>query len=128
MNNNKSSWTPERLAKLKELWKSGLSISKIGLELGVSRNAVAGKAHRLGLSKRQPPINNPNKYIDFEKLNIGPKPLRLTLRDLEWSRNSCLWPSGDPKFEDFNFCGKKVVHGRPYCIEHCDIAYNNSKE
>ena len=47
-------WTEERVKKLTLLWKSGNSASKIALELGegVSRNAVIGKIHRLGLSER----------------------------------------------------------------------------
>ncbi|MDC0493898.1 global cell cycle regulator GcrA-like protein, partial [Alphaproteobacteria bacterium] len=48
-------WTDERLEKLKELWTQGLSISQIGEALGVSRNAIAGKAHRMGLPKRPSP-------------------------------------------------------------------------
>ena len=47
-------WTEERVKKLTLLWKSGNSASKIAAELGegVSRNAVIGKIHRLGLSER----------------------------------------------------------------------------
>ena len=47
-------WTDERVKKLTLLWKSGNSASKIANELGegVSRNAVIGKIHRLGLSER----------------------------------------------------------------------------
>ena len=46
-------WTEERVEKLKELWAEGLTASKIAQELGdVSRNAVIGKVHRLGLSNR----------------------------------------------------------------------------
>ena len=47
-------WTEERVKKLTLLWKSGNSASKIAVELGegVSRNAVIGKIHRLGLSER----------------------------------------------------------------------------
>ena len=47
-------WTDERVKKLTLLWKSGHSASKIAIELGegVSRNAVIGKIHRLGLSER----------------------------------------------------------------------------
>ena len=56
MNKSQSGWTEDRLSKLRELWDLKLSITKIGEQLGVSRNAVAGKAHRLGLEKRQSPI------------------------------------------------------------------------
>ena len=53
---NNSVWDEKQLDKLKKLWDEGLHITKIGLELGVSRNAIAGKAHRLGLPKRNSPI------------------------------------------------------------------------
>ena len=43
-------WTDERIDLLKNLWEKGLTASQIAEELGeVSRNAVIGKAHRLGL-------------------------------------------------------------------------------
>jgi GcrA cell cycle regulator len=46
-------WTDERVEQLKKLWEGGLSASQIAAELGnVTRNAVIGKVHRLGLSGR----------------------------------------------------------------------------
>ena len=51
-------WTDERVAKLTKLWGDGLSASQIAAELGeVTRNAVIGKVHRLGLSGRTKPKN-----------------------------------------------------------------------
>ena len=132
MNKAQSGWTEDRLAKLRELWDKKLSITKIGEELGVSRNAVAGKAHRLGLEKRQSPIKPSIKpktqTNEWDENSRGPKPLRLVLRSLEWSRNKCLWPYGDPKNLDFKFCGEPVLSGKPYCLKHCELAYNNSKD
>ncbi|HUG60928.1 MAG TPA: GcrA family cell cycle regulator, partial [Methylomirabilota bacterium] len=50
------SWTDERVERLKSLWLEGLSASQIAAELGgVTRNAVIGKVHRLGLSGRTRP-------------------------------------------------------------------------
>lgn len=47
------SWTDERVELLKKLWAEGLSASQIASKLGnVTRNAVIGKVHRLGLSGR----------------------------------------------------------------------------
>ena len=47
------SWTDERVEQLKKLWSEGLSASQIAAELGgITRNAVIGKVHRLGLSGR----------------------------------------------------------------------------
>ena len=55
------SWTDERIDRLKELWSKGMTASQIADELGgVSRNAVIGKAHRLGLQSRPSPVK-PNE-------------------------------------------------------------------
>jgi len=51
------SWTDERIDKLREMWERGMTASQIADELGgVSRNAVIGKAHRLGLQARPSPV------------------------------------------------------------------------
>lgn len=51
------SWTDERIDRLKSMWEKGLTASQIADELGgVSRNAVIGKAHRLGLKSRPSPV------------------------------------------------------------------------
>lgn len=120
-------WTEDRLKELKKHWNSGLSISQIGRKLGVTRNAVAGKAHRLKLPKRQSPIlkepraqAKPTKKRDL--------PLRMVLRDIKWSRSKCVWPSADPQTVEFNFCGEPIVPGKPYCAEHCAIAYTNLRD
>ena len=55
------SWTDERIERLKGLWMQGMTASQIAEELGaVSRNAVIGKAHRLGLQSRPSPVK-PNE-------------------------------------------------------------------
>jgi GcrA cell cycle regulator len=55
------SWTDERIDRLKEMWSRGMTASHIAEELGgVSRNAVIGKAHRLGLQSRPSPVK-PNE-------------------------------------------------------------------
>lgn len=55
------SWTDERIDRLKNLWSNGMTASQIADELGgVSRNAVIGKAHRLGLQSRPSPVK-PNE-------------------------------------------------------------------
>ena len=123
-------WTDERLEELKKLWAQGLSISQIGEALGVSRNAIAGKAHRMGLPKRPSPISKSKA----EKPKVEPVveeqdlPLRLELRQLVWSRSKCCWPTGDPKKNGFVFCGDTVVPGKPYCLPHCKEAYTTSRD
>ncbi|NML94769.1 GcrA family cell cycle regulator [Novosphingobium olei] len=58
------SWTDERIEKLTKMWEGGATASQIADELGgVSRNAVIGKAHRLGLKARPSPVK-PNDKAD----------------------------------------------------------------
>ncbi|UUL84325.1 GcrA family cell cycle regulator [Sphingomonas qomolangmaensis] len=53
------SWTEERISTLTKMWESGSTASQIAEELGgISRNAVIGKAHRLGLKPRPSPVKN----------------------------------------------------------------------
>ena len=71
------SWTDERIDKLKSLWGQGLTASQIADELGgVSRNAVIGKAHRLGLEQRPSPVK-PGEEKEVKKpapVAAAPKP------------------------------------------------------
>ena len=123
-------WTDDRLEKLRKFWADGLSISQIGEALGVSRNAVAGKVHRMELPKRPSPINK-SKVIKPTSIEVSidqELPLRLELRQLVWSRSKCCWPSGDPKKNGFKFCSETVVPGKPYCLIHCKEAYTNSRD
>ena len=51
------SWTDERIDQLRQMWEAGMTASQIADALtGVSRNAVIGKAHRLGLQSRPSPV------------------------------------------------------------------------
>ena len=60
-------WTDERIATLTKMWESGATASQIADELGgVSRNAVIGKAHRLGLKSRPSPVK-PNDEKETKK-------------------------------------------------------------
>ncbi len=103
-------WTEERVAKLKELWSAGHSASEIANLLGgVTRNAVIGKSHRLGLSGRPSPIKrNPRRPAIVTSVAQRP----------------CQWPFGDPGEPDFHFCGSEAAPSRPYCPEHVARAYH----
>ena len=71
------SWTEERIERLKKMWHDGATASQIADELGgVSRNAVIGKAHRLGLEQRPSPVK-PGEEQEVKKAApaaAGPKP------------------------------------------------------
>ncbi len=112
-----STWSDDgRVAKLKELWSQGKTASEIALVLGVSRNAVIGKVHRLKLSGRPSPI----RHRPIESL---PLPPTGTATILALGDRSCKWPVGDPLAADFHFCGKHAAPGVPYCVEHAQQAY-----
>jgi len=147
-------WTEEMVENLKKMWMHGLSTSEIAKKLGVSKNAIVGKVHRLNLSCRPSPIKKKDEIqkpvikkavkhvakpeknaVQEEKLQIekikenssleqkqkmsGDTLIRLT--DLD--SHTCRWPLGDPRDENFHFCGKKVRTGQTYCDEHAAIAY-----
>jgi GcrA cell cycle regulator len=104
-------WTPERIEALTRLWEEGVTTAEIGRRIGVTKNAVIGKVHRIGLTPRvitqkPPPRRN---VFDF----TGP---------------ACMWPIGHPGEEDFHFCGEHPVAGKPYCGRHVEVAYIKPKE
>jgi len=67
------SWTDERIERLKELWIKGMTASQIADELGgVSRNAVIGKAHRLGLQARPSPVKPNEALPTSSSLEVAP--------------------------------------------------------
>ena len=143
-------WTDERVEMLRKLWSEGLSASQIAAHLGgVSRNAVIGKVHRLGLPGRKPkdatlarrgqraPVDRVPKarrrsmfWQSLEGVAKLPLPLAdvpidptkvKTLQDLE--ANDCRWPLGDPQAPTFGFCGCPKLPGLPYCEPHARRAY-----
>lgn len=68
------SWTDERIERLKSMWASGSTASQIADELGgVSRNAVIGKAHRLGLESRPSPVKPGEEKEKKAKAAPAPK-------------------------------------------------------
>lgn len=73
------SWTDERIGTLKKMWKEGKSAADIAKTLGkgVTRNAVIGKAHRMGLSGRPSPIKKPVATAPKKEKELAPKKTAL---------------------------------------------------
>ena len=135
-------WTDEQVEELKRLWDKGLTTGEIGKALGVSKNAVVGKAHRLGLNSRPSPIRRGDEDAGNTtapaaekkktvKAAAAPKDTKKEVKKLftvnDLTSTSCRWPIGDPKDEDFHFCGKETLPDKPYCAEHAAIAYVSAK-
>ena len=141
-------WTDERVETLKKLWLDGLSASQIAKQLGgVTRNAVIGKVHRLGLSGRatpsqpqrpafktprapRPAIAAPSPRRPLEPAISAPLPApALTAEEpgtatvLTLGAHMCKWPIGDPSSDGFTFCGRRSEREGPYCGEHARVAY-----
>jgi len=141
-------WTDERVELLKKLWQDGLSASQIAKQLGgVTRNAVIGKVHRLGLSGRAAPSKPQRtvfkaprparpaaapalpRRIAEAAASAAPAPVRYvdetpgTATVLTLGAHMCKWPIGDPSLDNFTFCGRRSEEHGPYCHEHASVAY-----
>lgn len=142
-------WNDERVAELRRLWAEGLSCSVIASRLGhTSRNAVIGKASRLGLPQRattvrrtykrkpstynKPPVwTRPTTRARIEALHFRPEPIpspqetdvpRKALVDLE--ETDCRWPCLDVEPGGLQmFCGSPKMEGLPYCEPHARRAF-----
>lgn len=75
-------WTPQTIRQLCQLWADGHSLNDIGIKLGVTRNAVVGKAHRLGLKARQSPIKPRLEPLQPMPIYYGKSPTLPTLPSL----------------------------------------------
>ncbi|MBW3559656.1 MAG: GcrA cell cycle regulator [Proteobacteria bacterium] len=143
------SWTDDRVEVLKKLWLDGLSASQIAKQLGgVTRNAVIGKVHRLGLSGRAAPsqparatlrtprparpatVSAPRRSEAVQGAGAAPRsePVRVYVTEapgtatvLTLSAHMCKWPIGDPSSDGFTFCGRGTEG--TYCSEHSRVAY-----
>ncbi|MCZ8085799.1 MAG: GcrA family cell cycle regulator [Brevundimonas sp.] len=145
-------WTEERVGALKKLWLEGQSASQIAKALGggVTRNAVIGKVHRLGLSGRaapsqpvrttfrtprprpQPTVQpsaprrieavQPRAAVPAQPAPVIAPDLAGTATVLTLGAHMCKWPIGDPGSDGFSFCGRRAAEG-VYCVEHARVAY-----
>lgn len=130
-------WNETNTAMLKKLWSEGHSASMIACRLGnPSRSAVIGKVHRLGLSgrafrsypsvtaRRKKPPQPAKPRVRFPIHEVlpplpetdTPKGPLVMFADLE--PHHCRGTYGDPKQDNFGFCGCPVVPLTSYCEEH----------
>ncbi|HET6607086.1 MAG TPA: GcrA family cell cycle regulator [Rhodopila sp.] len=75
-------WNEETIRQLKDLWAEGHSTAEIGRRLGVSKNAIVGKAHRLELDARPSPIRRESGKSDSDRPTPFPRPAGPTLPPL----------------------------------------------
>ncbi len=148
-------WNEDQIVRLRSLWDEGMSTSEIGRRLGISKNAVVGKAHRLSLPSRPSPIrrdgpsrprsSGPRRVVGptlpplsappapelVRTIEAGPllpaMPLPTLVRTVSAARpgrsHACCWPLGEPGTRSFRFCDADTMPGKPYCMEHVQVAY-----
>lgn len=136
-------WTEERIATLRELWDARLSCSQIAAQMGCfTRNAIIGKAARLGLDGRKHGVHPgwTRKVREPKPRVFKPraKTVIIEVRDedipFEQRRDihglcatTCRYPVGDPLDLNFFFCGAIPKTDSPYCERHHRIAYRPVK-
>ncbi len=141
-------WTEEMVEGLRQMWLEGLTANEIAKKLGVSKNSIVGKVHRLCLKARPSPIKKKDDepvdetVVETTAAEVAEevKPVEEVaevevkapkkahknghhVKLMELDSHTCRWPLGDPRDEDFCFCGKKVRMGQTYCEEHANMAY-----
>lgn len=152
-----SEWSEERVERLKALHARGLSCSIMAYEIGgVSRNAVIGKLHRLGLSNASSTIHrdnqfgrkprkprektvrivrangNSNKMRMFTAAKIEVEALRCAEVDplkvslIDLDPHQCRYPVND--VSPFLFCGHQKMDGSSYCAPHFMLAHRSEAD
>jgi GcrA cell cycle regulator len=136
-------WSDEVIGLLRKLAADGLSASQVAHALslacpGATKNAMIGKARRLGIKwayiqSNQPrgpavrvgihaPKRRPLRQI-AQRQSKPPliDPIWVKLADLR--EDACHFPRGDPKQADFRYCGATPISYRKYCAYHNSLAY-----
>lgn len=145
-------WTEKMVEDLRQMWLEGLTASEIAKNLGVSKNSIVGKVHRLCLTARPSPIKKKDGDMPEVELFKEQAPATenapanvqkqtcaaevsesaavekstepaLGIKLVNLDSHTCRWPLGDPRDDNFGFCGKKVRAGQTYCDEHSAMAY-----
>lgn len=146
-------WTDEAVEELKRMWDRGMTTGQIAKALNVTKNSIIGKVHRLCLTARPSPIKKTDTASKEKNQVTKEAPVKEKKKTIEATQpkaatkevsvkstqkpivettniplvkldnHTCRWPMGDPRDDDFCFCGKRIRTGQTYCEEHAAIAY-----
>lgn len=108
-------WTEKNIERLKELHSQGMTFTQIGAILGCTKNAVAGKINRLGLSKK---VNanhgkRAKQWVPYSEI-AGTKRCQFPHNMNQTEKGSKLW------------CGNPAMAGEAYCEEHYNMVYSKT--
>jgi GcrA cell cycle regulator len=141
-------WNEERIEALTKMWREGLSASQVARQLGgVTRSAVIGKVHRLGIAGRDAPTRpnalggRPSTRIRASSGGVrraatprsatpaAPRIVHRAVFDVAATANihtltahACRWPIGEPDHEGFGYCGRLRTSAGSYCDGHAAMA------
>ena len=137
-------WDNKAISRLKELCKTGISFTFIGLEMGISKNAAIGKAARLKLNKspapsvpigRNLPVFTPKPLPKTQALlpkEILPTPpVSVSIPEIwpvtmmQLTDQHCRYPIDTPT--GILFCGRVPDGKPPYCQAHAKLCYMTPK-
>ena len=148
-----SPWTEELDARLAELWLQGMSTGEIGRTMGITKNSVVGRAHRLRLLARPSPIVRggrgwrrskvavptlvqlqvpvpvvpplpPSASVGVNELiACSPAPAPAAPPVRPRRIQECCWPIGDPGAPGFRYCDAAYAGRGSYCPEHAAGAF-----
>jgi GcrA cell cycle regulator len=151
-------WSAEAIERLRALWAEGHSTAEIGRRMGISKNAVVGKAHRLNLPARPSPIRREAGDASAPRASVprpvrpvpvpspratlpmvaempvatpavmAPRPAVVRPFPRVTSARACCWPIGEPGQPGFHFCTSEALSGKPYCPEHASVAYVKARD
>lgn len=124
-------WTVDVEDRLRAMWRAGWTGGMIAAQIGcgLTRNAVLGKAGRMGLSKDDQggvvARPTPDKRVGRSRVRKsraveivqGPPPVL--------SVHPCMWPTTETK--PYEFCGKPSLRGKSYCPGHHDQSQNGKR-
>jgi GcrA cell cycle regulator len=139
-------WNEERIEALAKMWREGLSASQVARQLGgVTRSAVIGKVHRLGIAGRDTPTR-PNvlggrpstrirasaggvRRATARPASTGLRAITRTVFEVAatatihtLTAHACRWPIGEPDQPGFGYCGRLRTSAGSYCDGHAAMA------
>jgi len=130
-------WDDQQIAQLRKLWADGLTTSQIGAVMRLSKNAIIGKVHRLGLPSRPSPIKRGAAHPAIERRSDSPamkstahiiqlhtpQPMqRVALAPAKYqSVKDCQFPV--TAHAPYRFCDAPAAPGRVYCTRHVEVCY-----
>ena len=137
-------WTEARVARLTELWNQGVAAQLIAVDIGLTKSAIVGKAHRLELPGRGSPIDysgrSPEKKALRQAACEPPKRLphhsgghmptgRTVVHTAKMASGArfrtCQFFAGEPGPDSWK-CGKPTIAGTVYCESHYRLCHIRS--